>query len=1729
MVTNLTIKTYVDGENDIDFTNGKNTNPIEVGEFTYTAQRMGAVPNIVATIYDFECLDSLWNKKQYVEYNSEKYFVYNTPTSYKDNEDGRYKHTVTFLSERHELNGIFFFDVIGGEYTSSFFSNSTEVYFYGDLVEFASRLQASIIASGVNYTVEVDKVGEGEDAEYIETEATMVSFEDTYTLDALQEAYELYGIPYYFSGREIHFGYAMNDVTETFEYGGGEKETNGVLLSVTKTNAAEKVVTYCTGTGSEDNIPYYYPNTSDYASDKLTIPYEIEEALNNTCAELGIEVTLYDSTPLNLGATSYIYLTNKNVSSGNDNSQTATLWNGSIDYVADAPIIVTIPLLYLESDNYSQTEWARIYLFKHSSGTDSLAGLTMVERYLTPDDIGDDIVLTYQPTADDGTAGYSVKVIRYLRGTAGSYGLTDITLDVGSVIQDGGSSTKYTFSIDDVVEYIEDTLIPNNPTYSTELNALLEWTIGKIADYTSTSDSMATSTYLMPSIFRSSGATERFYGAQNYDPDVENSGYLLPDGSGDYYEFENVYEDAVIKEQVKIDFEDIKPTIVGITNTDGDLIATVTQFAYDDNDDDSFETENGEVSTTYAHPYFYAKLKPTDGTYGFNLFESHIDEDPMVLTLTSGSLQGTDFEVQAVEDSTTVNGVTYQTFWNPVYTDSNGKLLAGDYRDKMAENANSVDKNRALPQQDTRNGEVWIALKKSENNFGVILPNATNSYYPEAESSFVLTHISLPQAYITAAEKRLEDAIIAYMYDNNVEKYNFTIKFSRVYLAENPSLVEQLNENSVLSIRYDNKLITSYISTYTYKRSASESLPEITVTLSDTIGVTSGALQNAISEVSATVTGLIPSSADFLKAALPYFLRKDVSDTAQQPLYFSNGAYSSDFRQGFFAGSGWGIYQDNDGNTVGEFDQIIVRQTATFNELVINQISFTLGQTVFTNGGFEVTGVEDDELWYRCYYDNEEGKRYAGIVVGDFVRCQEYDSSYDSVTRFYSRLVVAIGDDYVDLSKEVFNGVGAPQIGDNCVQWGNYEDESRQYAIIRNVTGGGYDQFLWGINTVSSVGTEYYFVGQNSAEDPRMQFGNEAIGGIRAVLGKEDDGITPKVDVDIWANSFAVKSPTGEWEDVSESVLQAQQDAADAIAGVDAINSDGIFSINEKLVMRTEWEQISGRADVDHTPSEAGSTGSYMIAVTAAESAGIDTTDLTAAYQALLDLFGTDLLRTEEREYLLVEDGDIVVVEDNGVVVTDMVDVDVYGLALYVDENTAFTRSELSDALSAYYNAENAIEDGYVYSSVNLLDNSVGKFQPSGSRLDNYEYYSSTTIAMEYGEIYTVAGSTNGIFTNIHNNLTESNNCVLWLSGTSGGDTIHTIISGSATGTTGTTFKWEYDSGTYTLRVNSYVIDNSVYAEKIIIIKGNKIDGSWSPSVNDQVTNLGYDSWDDMVAKAATGETIIKGGYINTELIEAEAIKADMIDVTDLTVKNVEATNAAGTTTVSIVGSTGKLTATGATISGHIEATSGSFAGDLDAVSGTFGTLRGANTSFSLAFTEAGLIISGAGVIPEGDSYFRGATFNGAVGTLKNNYIVVTNDGRMAQYYSNERYLGYNYLVSESLSPLDSSFLNTSGGIIQLQPGSILSGTNVEITCDEIFNYVIFLARYSNFVYVFQNLPMCRVTAVNLSGNNLEHRRTGTQSTMADSRIFDLFNTNNLKGTSYGYNDGYDWRLINIT
>lgn len=657
---------------------------------------------------------------------------------------------------------------------------------------------------------------------------------------------------------------------------------------------------------------------------------------------------------------------------------------------------------------------------------------------------------------------------------------------------------------------------------------------------------------LMPSIYRQTNGAERFYNALN-------DTYKIP-GTNDYYSFKNTFSSKKVKE-IKVDFSDIKPTIENVTNASGQLFGEIADIAFDDNDSDELGTGEGNNifngTDEYVHSYFYIKLHIYNGDYGFNLFEQGLEGGTAVINMTTGNCAACEFEI----------GVTYKDnepgrAFNPVLVDSSGNLPAGDFEQKVTSQTSQYVES----QQNTSTNEVWIAVKKDNTTFGVVMPNATNNYKPSVGDKFVITGIKMPKSLVLAAEKRLDEALIKYMSENNDEKFSFSVSFSRVFLADNNHLASMLNENSRIYIKYNDKEYFMYVNSFTCKADKN-CLYDISVELTDKLSANVCALRSTITEIAGDIIGERMGASlnvsDILGRISRYFISKINSDTA-------NGLIT--FLKGLLIGkNGSGITVLENGMSQAVVDYLYVKVKAIFDELEVKKKTYVGGEQVISHAGMKCNRVDELDDVYRCYFKEEED----GIEIenqftpGSLAIAQECNIktgvSHHVGNRYYWRLVTAVGENYIDLSKTVCDPNvenDVPVAGDDIVGLGHKTDITRQAAIILSSVNEVSPSIIMyqGINDFTLTGKDVIsFDFDKSTGKARMKvYGDAYIGDKDRTTYME---YTQDKGVDIKGMFHIEQGSTG-WRNM-EGLPDEIQAAADlAQEAKDAIDNAAVGSVN---------------------------------------------------------------------------------------------------------------------------------------------------------------------------------------------------------------------------------------------------------------------------------------------------------------------------------------------------------------------------------------------------------------------------------------------------------------------------------------------------------------------------------------------------------------------------------------
>lgn len=294
-----------------------------------------------------------------------------------------------------------------------------------------------------------------------------------------------------------------------------------------------------------------------------------------------------------------------------------------------------------------------------------------------------------------------------------------------------------------------------------------------------------------------------------------------------------------------------------------------------------------------------------------------------------------------------------------------------------------------------------------------------------------------------------------------------------------------------------------------------------------------------------------------------YFLRKDKEDTA-------NGLIT--FLKGLLIGkNGSGITVLENGMSQAVVDYLYVKVKAVFDELEVKKKTYVGGEQVISHAGMKCNRVDELDDVYRCYFKEEED----GIEIenqftpGSLAIAQECNIktgvSHHVGNRYYWRLVTAVGENYIDLSKTVCDPNvenDVPVAGDDIVGLGHKTDITRQAAIILSSVNEVSPSIIMyqGINDFTLTGKDVIsFDFDKSTGKARMKvYGDTYIGDKDRTTYME---YTQDKGVDIKGMFHIEQGSTG-WRNM-EGLPDEIQAAADlAQEAKDAIDNAAVGSVN---------------------------------------------------------------------------------------------------------------------------------------------------------------------------------------------------------------------------------------------------------------------------------------------------------------------------------------------------------------------------------------------------------------------------------------------------------------------------------------------------------------------------------------------------------------------------------------
>lgn len=398
---------------------------------------------------------------------------------------------------------------------------------------------------------------------------------------------------------------------------------------------------------------------------------------------------------------------------------------------------------------------------------------------------------------------------------------------------------------------------------------------------------------------------------------------------------------------------------------------------------------------------------------------------------------------------------------------------------------------------------VLTCNREMDNSINKAFPN--NPYQVSAGDYFVFIGIAMDDLYVKAASQRLLEAAKKYLAENDKSKYTYTPRIDNVFMARNPSIAMALKEGNILDFNDTDLGINASVIIQSVIIKEGGAVPEYEITLfNDKILSTIEKIQNSISSL-ANSTGITLEQAKSLFAAWIEVWRvkwfdqtlhtfddvnfKSVTSTdfeSKVKGWIIDALGDAEFRDvllrsfkswNFAAGplgAGVGMVNDDELQT----DKLLVRKIMYVLEMMIQRMRFQGGQMVLSQAaGFKVNSVEVFDTYYRlrCHPGD-----FNEFEVNDQARVQNFNGSD---TKYLWSLVVAKGDDYIDISRVDKDGDGVPAEGDEIVQLGNRTNTNRQDAVLLSAVNGEVGIFTYfGINSFDLSNKEGSWLGKHGGK-----------------------------------------------------------------------------------------------------------------------------------------------------------------------------------------------------------------------------------------------------------------------------------------------------------------------------------------------------------------------------------------------------------------------------------------------------------------------------------------------------------------------------------------------------------------------------------------------------------------------------------------------------------------------
>ena len=686
-----------------------------------------------------------------------------------------------------------------------------------------------------------------------------------------------------------------------------------------------------------------------------------------------------------------------------------------------------------------------------------------------------------------------------------------------------------------------------------------------------------------------------------------------------------------------------------------------------------------------------------------------------------------------------------------------------------------------------------------------------------------------------------------------------------------------------------------------------------------------------------------PSDSNVFSAlrSLAMFLRKDTSDSTKYLIkllggLISDNIQSQDFASGPF-GTGFIVKRDpKTGKSYIETDELYVRLKAYFDTLEIKHLTHVGGrfvgspagmkcnrveilsgesETLFDKSGSQLFDSNNDPLTsmvaggeqvYRCYFNNtdEEREIVNEFAIDDLAQCREFNvkegTSHNVSNQYYWRRVVGLGENYIDLSMtDCDSGSMEPKAGDEIVTIGNKTNQSRQNVFYLSA----YDddapcfKLYSGINSYSMLNKEVSVISPNA--DKNVFTGKVVIKPGSVGFGNLKDA------PDMATIEAEINNAKNDATNAQEAASNAKEDVNDLKGYVDGAFADGIITEAEAKAIATYINTVESTSQsVAKSYSELYNNG--YLEGSAKVSLGNAYASFVSYKDALLNAVKTAIAdgKTTTAEKASVDNAFSryntayaslsTAIETANKSIQDKLKGYSDNAQMAADEaknNAAQAMEDVNEAKNAVSDLNNyvngAFSDGIISEAeakaistyINTVTATKKEVDATYEALYNNEYLTGTAKTLLYKEKSSFDIATTNLITAIQSAIADGKT---------------TASEKTNVDSKFTAFNASYSYLATAIENANKSIQDTIKNEAVAEAKSDldaQIGGVSDEAKNAIAKNMGYADYEEMVYYAERAQTVIKGGHINTELIEASllitaqiianAIKANTLNVND--------------------------------------------------------------------------------------------------------------------------------------------------------------------------------------------------------------------------------------------------------